>query len=309
MGVSWRRNVRSGEDMDRIRSTMRLVLLALLAALLVACGGAAYESKSAGDAAMSPGSPSRSESVDADYGGDDQEMAEMEEGAVFGGVAATAAEPAPVAQSGGGGGAPAPPAPKPKVESRPDVPAEQPGAPPQVASPMLIYEATFHMGVFQTTEAIDRVEKLARDSGGYLVRRSDREITVRVPAGKFDSALKVVAELGDVLHRDVNVKDVTEEYFDLQVRLKNARAMRERLEELLKRANKVEDALAVEKELERIAGAIERYEGRMKLLRELVSFSTITVKFQAKGTESVNPEVRLPFPWLRTLGLGPLLRM
>lgn len=56
--------------------------------------------------------------------------------------------------------------------------------------------------------------------------------------------------------------------------------MRERLEELLKKAAKVEEALAVERELERVAGELERIKGRLKLLRELVTFSTITVEFQ-----------------------------
>ena len=176
-------------------------------------------------------------------------------------------------------------------------------------APMLIYTARLHLAVFEAKKAMDAAEKLARDSGGYLVRRNDRTITFRVPAGKFQGTLADVIKLGDVLHREVTARDVTEEFFDVQVRLQNLEAVRARFEELLKRANKVEEALAVERELERVAGQIEQLKGRLKLLKELVAFSTITVEFQPRATDQVESVVRLPFPWLQHLGLGELLRL
>jgi hypothetical protein len=179
----------------------------------------------------------------------------------------------------------------------------------KVAGPMLIYRATLTMAVFETRKAIDAVEKLAKDSGGYLVSREDQLITVRVPTGKFDGTLDKIGKLGDLLHRNVNVQDVTSEYTDTAIRLRNLEVMRDRLEELLKKANKVDDALAVERELQRVTSEIERLKGRLKLLRELISFSTITVEFQPRPTDHVDNKVRLPFPWLDQLGLGELLRL
>jgi len=179
----------------------------------------------------------------------------------------------------------------------------------KVAGPMLIYRATLTMAVFETRKAIDAVEKLAKDSGGYLVSREDQRITVRVPTGKFDGTLDKIGKLGDLLHRNVNVQDVTSEYTDTAIRLRNIEVMRDRLEELLKKANKVDDALAVERELQRVTSEIERLKGRLKLLRELISFSTITVEFQPRPTDHVDNKVRLPFPWLDQLGLGELLRL
>jgi hypothetical protein len=107
----------------------------------------------------------------------------------------------------------------------------------------------------------------------------------------------------------VNVRDVTEQYADLEIRLKNAEAVRQRLEALLAKAGKVEDALAVERELERITQAIEQMKGRLRLLSELVAFSTITANFQARPRDQVGSETRLPFPWLGELGLVPLLNL
>jgi hypothetical protein len=200
----------------------------------------------------------------------------------------------------------APPAP-----ARPDVPAPVPGTPPieqpkQKIAPLLIYTAVFEMAVFEARQAIDNVEGYAREIGGYLVRREDNAITVRVPAEKYREALAKVTELGDVLHRQESVEDVTDQYYDMEAHLKNARALRDRLEELLKQAKDVKEALLVEQELARVTGEIEALQGKLKRLRELINFSTITVRFQPKSGQHVEPKVRLPFPWLDQLGLPHL---
>jgi hypothetical protein len=195
-----------------------------------------------------------------------------------------------------------------------DVPPPPPGAPTQPPpsstvkriTPLLIYTAELTMAVFEAKQGIDNVEGYTREIGGYLVRRDDTTIVVRVPAEKYGEALKKIAGLGDVLHREERVEDVTDQFMDLQTRLANARALRARIEELLKQAKDVKEALAVEHELARITGEIESMEGRLKRLRELINFSTITVRFQGKRTEHVEPKVRLPFPWLEQLGLPNL---
>jgi hypothetical protein len=236
-----------------------------------------------------------------------------------------AAPPSPAADAersldapGGAGGAKLPPpsllaqAQKParaEKQSASDVPTPVAGAADKPVSLMLIYQAELVMGVFETTKAIDEVEKIALDAGGYLVVRNEQSITVRVPAEKFRPALATVTKVGDVLGRNVSVRDVTQEYYDLEIRLRNAEVVRQRLEQLLAKAEKVEAALAVERELERVAGELERLKGQLKLLRELVSFSTITVRFQPTGTEHVEKKFRLPFGWLEELGLGKLLSL
>ncbi|HEX6767593.1 MAG TPA: DUF4349 domain-containing protein [Polyangiaceae bacterium] len=197
-----------------------------------------------------------------------------------------------------------------------DVPTPTPGIPPGSESasapgrePLLIYAATMTLAVFGTRDAIAAVEELARSKGGYLVSRGDETVTIRVPAKAFQSTLGGVSKLGDELHREVNVRDVTEQFADFEIRLKNAEAVRARLEALLAKAGKVEDALAVERELERVTQTIEQLKGRMRLLSELIAYSTITVNFHARPQDQVGSEVRLPFGWLGALGLPPLMNL
>jgi hypothetical protein len=135
-------------------------------------------------------------------------------------------------------------------------------------------------------------------------------VTIRVPVTVFEEAVKRVESVGDMLHRNVQAEDVTEEFRDLEIRLKSARAVQQRLTELLAKAVKVEESIAIERELDRVSGEIERVEGRMKYLRDRAAFSTITVRFEPKPKEHVGGgEVRLPVRWLYDLGLKRLLSL
>lgn len=296
---------------------LRLAAWWSLLLVLAGCGGGAgayekhaaspgYATATGGDAAY----PQAEESYEADL-----DAAEP----------APASAPVPVIQAAGGAPPPAPPPPagrrlaqapaKPAPPGSPPASGAQPEAPevradvPAIAEPLLIYTATLHLAVFETDATLAKAERMARDIGGYLVRRDDTTIVFRVPARKFQSVMETVGELGDVLHREVTAEDVTEQFYDLQIRLKNLRAVRDRFEKLLEQAKTVEEALHVQRELERVTGEIERMEGRMKYLRELIAFATITIELSPRRTENVNPKVNLPFPWLNQLGLGNLLSL
>jgi hypothetical protein len=173
---------------------------------------------------------------------------------------------------------------------------------------LVIYTARITMAVYQVDQGLTAVEKIARDNGGYLGHKKDREITVRVPRGRFETTLAAVDRIGDVLHRDIQAEDVTDEHVDLEIRIKNARAMQHRLSDLLAKAN-VKDALEIEKELHRVTEELERLEGKMKVLKDRIAFSTITVAFEPRGSQIQTARVRLPFPWLGMLNLPSLLSL
>ncbi len=174
---------------------------------------------------------------------------------------------------------------------------------------MLIYTANLSLAVFQVEPGLDAVERVARDVGGYLSSRQDNSITIRVPRDRFDDAIGRIEKLGDVTHRDIKAQDVTDEFVDLQARLKNAYSIRDRLNELMAKAA-VKEALEIEKELGRVTEDIERMEGKLKLLRDQMAFSTVTVTFAPVAVEQVQDSTLLaPFPWMRGLGLQSLLNV
>jgi hypothetical protein len=288
------------------------MLTVLVALFAIGCGGASAVGKAASPEAPGMGGMTMDRDGDgiADQRDEDGHLyrAQPEESPAREISAGAVAQMQPPPKAG----APPPvqrPAPDAAGEPAPPPTGVETGADPQLAGPLLIYTANVHMAVFEARKALDKAEQISKDLGGYLVRRDDASITVRIPAAKFDGALAKLLELGDVLHRDISVRDVTAEYFDMQVRLKNAEAVRDRLQELLKKSANVTEAIQVERELARVTGELESMKGRLKLMRELILFSTITLRFQARPVESIDNKVRLPFPWLDQLGLSNLLRL
>ncbi len=177
-------------------------------------------------------------------------------------------------------------------------------------APMLVYTGHVQMAVYEVRNSLGEVETLARSLGGFLAKRDDRSIIIRIPAARFEDAMRRIEKLGDMLTRDVQVEDVTEEFNDVDIRLKNARAVRDRLEQLLSKAAKVEESIQIERELERVALLIERLEGRMKFLKDRAAFSTITVTFQPRSAAELGKRpFNLPVPWLYEMGLGRLLAL
>lgn len=170
----------------------------------------------------------------------------------------------------------------------------------------LVYTADFTLAVYQVEIGLTKTEEIGRSLGGYLSSRSDSVIVIRVPRERFREALAQVEALGDVVHRDVKAVDVTDEFVDTESRLKNARVMRDRLHALLAKAA-VKEAIEIEKELGRVTEQIEVLEGKLKSLSDRIAFSTITVRYAAKGSGNTQPSFRLPFAWVHTLGVHRLL--
>jgi hypothetical protein len=101
---------------------------------------------------------------------------------------------------------------------------------------------------------------------------------VRLPLSQLDAFLDAVAALGVPRKKSLDAKDVTEEYYDLEARLKNKKTEEERLlKHLDKSTGKLEDILAVERELTRVRGEIEQMEGRRRLLANLTTLTTVTI--------------------------------
>jgi len=178
------------------------------------------------------------------------------------------------------------------------------------ADRIMVYTADMTVVVGDTDAARKSAEKLATDLGGYLQQINGDVVTIRVPAARFDEAMVRVESFGKVARRDVQASDVTEQYTDLEARLRNAQNVRERLTALLAKAEDVEAAVVVERELGRVTEEIERLTGQLNLLKSRVAFSTISILLERVASPVGGPQFsgRLPFAWLRELGPSRLLR-
>ena len=107
-----------------------------------------------------------------------------------------------------------------------------------------------------------------------------RKIIVRVPSKNFDAFLADISKgVSYFDNKEISSQDVTEEYIDIDARLKAKKVLEARYLELLKKANKVSEILEIEQQLSAIREEIEAKEGRLKYIQNKVSMSTINLEF------------------------------
>lgn len=204
----------------------------------------------------------------------------------------------------------APAAPVPGMPPPPAAPDVAPVRHDGRTGPLLIYEAHLQLAVYKVEAVQQQAIAAVKELGGFVAVHNDRQrLVLRVPAERFEAARERVEALGEVIHRQVTAQDVSDEFRDLQLRLRNAEAMRDRLAQLLEKATNVTQSLEVERELNRVSEQIELLKGKLAVLSDRIAFSTITLDFIPKREETIDPEFQLPFAWLRGLGLQPLLSM
>ena len=173
----------------------------------------------------------------------------------------------------------------------------------------LIYTGGLVLAIYDVEATQSEAVATVEDLGGYVAERSSNHLIARVPAEKFREALQALENLGDVLDKNWKAQDVTDQMRDLDIRLRNAMQLRDRLEQLLEEVETIEEALKIESELERITLEIERIRGTLRTMEDRIAYSTIQVTFDAIELADVpDDEFLLPFNWLYNLGLESLLR-
>lgn len=135
--------------------------------------------------------------------------------------------------------------------------------------------AESHQGFVVTSEASQR------SSGDNGKPEITVNLVVRIPSTQFNPVMEEIRAVGiQVTQEKVTGQDVTEEFIDLEARIKNQKALEAQFIEIMKRAGKVADALEVQKELADVRTEIEKLEGRRRFLENQASLSTINVTLQ-----------------------------
>ena len=187
--------------------------------------------------------------------------------------------------------APGPPRPAPMPAPRPEE-VFAPGALPSTEERMIVRTGEMSLVVEDVIDARDEIAQLAVRYDGYVVssrisgEEQDRRgrISIRVPDDKFE---QVLAELGELAVRvtseRTDSRDVTEEYIDLQSRLKNAEATESQYLALLEKAE-VEETIRIYELLHQVRREIEQIKGQMQYLERTSSMSLIEVHLEAETT-------------------------
>ncbi|MCA1685116.1 MAG: DUF4349 domain-containing protein [Planctomycetia bacterium] len=160
------------------------------------------------------------------------------------------------------------------------------GSTPSV-SRKIIYNAQVTLVVESLNGFDAKLAALIKESDGY-VSQTDQSSqanahrraswTIRVPVERFDGFLAAVGRLGELQQSHIDSQDVTMEYHDLEARIANKQLEEKRLlKHLSDSTGKLEDILAVERELSRVRGEVEQMQGRTRYLGNLAAMSTVTL--------------------------------
>jgi hypothetical protein len=163
---------------------------------------------------------------------------------------------------------------------------------------MVIYNAELDLKVKDFMKAQTALEAKAAQYGGFIVessnyrnegRRLSGTLVIRIPQKNFNQFLNdAEGTASKVDNRHVSGQDVTEEYVDLESRLRSKRVVEERLISFMEKAEKTEDLLKISQDLAGIQEEIEQLAGRINYLKNQTDFSTVTVSLYEERAPSID---------------------
>jgi len=151
----------------------------------------------------------------------------------------------------------------------------------------VIKNGNLSLKVGSTDWATGEISNIVKQKGGEVFSTNFYErvkgqksgfVTIKVPVDKFKETVSDIKKIAtQVLNESTTGQDVTEQYTDFQAQLKNKRAEEESFVKILGTAGKIDDVLAVTREVSRVRGEIERLEGRIRFMDSQTDMSTITI--------------------------------
>ncbi|MGW3494465.1 DUF4349 domain-containing protein [Streptomyces sp. NPDC001020] len=173
---------------------------------------------------------------------------------------------------------------------------------PQVTANRIIRTASLTVQVKDVPKALGEARTTAENAGGFVGSEStshDTEghertrLVLRVPSEKYDEVLTELQGAGKLVERTANAKDVTDQVVDVDSRIKSQRASVARVRELMDRATKLSDVVALEGELSSREADLEALLAQQASLKDRTSLATITLSLSEtpvkKGTKDDRP--------------------
>jgi hypothetical protein len=136
---------------------------------------------------------------------------------------------------------------------------------------------------------LDSIFQIVLKHKGHPITVDTKSIEVRLPASDSKSALDNIEKLGRIVDRRIIGQDITERFEDQEIRLENALKSRDRLLELLNRAETIEDIVKIEKELESFNKRIDDLKGNLKRFSSQLEFARIKVRVFAETKTRPGP--------------------
>ncbi|MET8641466.1 DUF4349 domain-containing protein [Streptomyces sp. NPDC004074] len=164
--------------------------------------------------------------------------------------------------------------------------AKDPGSTPRLSTGDIIRTASLTVQVKDVPDALDRARTTVENAGGFVGNESTSRdarghertrLVLRVPTGKYDEVLSSLQGAGKLLDRTARAEDVTDQVVDVESRIRSQRVSVARVRELMGRATRLSDVVALEGELSSREADLEALLARQASLKDRTSLATITL--------------------------------
>lgn len=155
----------------------------------------------------------------------------------------------------------------------------------------IIKDGNIRFETASVKETTELIRTTTVELGGYIGNeniydykdRIEYTVVVRVPENNFDKLVdKISASAEKIESKNINSLDVTEEFIDVEARVKTKKELEARYKDILKQASRVDEILNIEREIGKLRAEIESLEGRLNYLKNRVALSSLTITYFEK---------------------------
>lgn len=156
----------------------------------------------------------------------------------------------------------------------------------EMIQPKIIKEGYLTLKVENYATQKKSIHLIVKKFRGYIsseneqntLERIENTCSIRVDANAFDSLITELEGIAiKVDSRSIQSQDVTEEYIDVEARIKTKKIYEQKYFDLLKQANKVSEIIELQNQLKMLREEIESMEGRMRYLNSKIAMSTLNL--------------------------------
>lgn len=176
-------------------------------------------------------------------------------------------------------------------------------ATPDVSQQKIIQYLDYEIETLDFSQSVTALESLCSELGGYIqdsYRNGERingsglryaSYTLRIPVDQLEAFKKGTDQIGTVASYSTSTENVTEQYYDIETRLKSLRTQEERLLELMEKSETLTDVIELENALSQVTYEIESLTGSLRRYDSLVEYSTVNVALNEVVRYTDQPEV------------------
>ena len=178
----------------------------------------------------------------------------------------------------------------------------QSGAPDDMGLRKIIYNASMNITADDPATAMRAIVDKAVALGGYIANSNTSNdddgmsrvyLTIKIPFDQLDALVAAAEETGRVGDYRLSSDDISLSYYDVEARLKNAKAEEAQLLAILEKCTTIEEILEVRESLSSVRGDIESYQAQINLWDHLVAYTTLDIYIDRtpKTQESAEKEL------------------